>query len=184
MKHFIREILITLGSALIIYLLITVFIQNSQVYDISMQPTLVEGQRLIVLKHFYTPQRGDIIIVHPPKEMDKEYVKRLIGLPGDTIEVRNNTVYVNGVPLQEPYLNEKPKYDFGPYTVADDNYFVLGDNRNHSNDSHFQWTVTRGDIVGRAWLRYWPFSEWGNAGSYPLNEQVAAGQPASLSSEN
>jgi signal peptidase I len=184
LKHFLKEILITLGAALVIYLVITVFIQNSEVYDISMQPTLVEGQRLIVLKQFYTPQRGDIVIVHPPTEPDKEYVKRLIGLPGDTVEVKNGTVYVNNVSLDEPYLNEKPKYTFPPYVVPEDNYFVMGDNRNHSNDSHYNWTVTGSEIVGRAWLRYWPFSEWGNAGAYPLNDQVASGQTAGATSEN
>jgi signal peptidase I len=175
MKSWIREILITVGLAVAIYLIIQTCLQNSVVYDISMQPTLVAGQRLIVVKPVYNfkgPERGDIIIVRPPNEPKREFVKRLIGLPGDTVEVKGGTVFVNKVPLDESYIKEKPRYTLAPVKVPDDNYFVLGDNRNNSSDSHLGWTITGDRIVGLAWLRYWPLDKFGGAGSYPLNQQV------------
>jgi signal peptidase I len=182
MKGFIRELLITVGLALVIYLLLQLVIQSSIVNNISMEPTLIEGQRLIVGKVAYTftdPQRGDIVIVRPPIETDKEYVKRLIGLPGDTIAVKSSKVYVNGTSLVEPYIKAAPRSDFGPYTVPDNHYFLMGDNRNNSNDSRSGWTVTRQDIVGKAWLRIWPLDKWGLVGNYPLEPQLsaAAGKP-------
>jgi signal peptidase I len=175
MKSWVREILITLGLAVAIYLIIQTSLQNSVVYDVSMQPTLIAGQRLIVIKPVYNfkePERGDIIIVRPPSEPKKEFVKRLIGLPGDTVEVNSGTVYVDKVPLEESYIKEKPRYTMAPFKVPENNYFVLGDNRNNSSDSHLGWTVTRDKIVGMAWLRYWPLNKFGAAGGYPLNEQV------------
>ena len=187
MKKAVREWIITIGLAVVIYLLILAVVQDSEVFDISMQPTLVEGQRLVVVKVLYTftdPQRGDIITVYPPINSEKQFVKRLIGLPGDTIEIRSGTVYVNDVPLDEPYIKEKPRYTFGPFTVPEDNYFVLGDNRNNSTDSHYGWTVTRDEIVGKACLRFWPFSKFGNPGNYPLNEQVESATPAAAASAN
>jgi signal peptidase I len=130
---------------------------------------------LIVSKAAYffsDPQRGDIIIVHPPIDPQKEYVKRLIGLPGDTIEIKNKLVYVNGVALNEPYIKETPYYTMGSFRVPDDSYFVMGDNRNNSFDSHYGWTVTREDIVGEVWLRYWPFTGWGLIQSFPINQEL------------
>jgi signal peptidase I len=180
MKGYIREFLSVIVLAILMFLLVHAVIQNSQVFDISMQPTLVAGQRLIVLKVFYTPERGDIVIVRPPIEPNKEFVKRLIGLPGDIVEVKNNTVYINGIPLDEPYIKARPAYSFGPYEVPDNNYFVLGDNRNNSSDSHNDWTVTRQEIVGKVWLRYWPFSQWGSPGNYPLNEEVTGPSSAGV----
>jgi signal peptidase I len=182
MKGFLREIFITLALAIVIYLLLQTTIQSSVVNNISMQPTLIADQRLIVIKaiyHFQKPQRGDIVIVHPPVEPEKEYVKRLIGLPGDTVTVQYNTVYVNHIALTEPYLKEPPHYTFGPFIVPEDNYFLLGDNRNNSNDSHYGWTVTGDEIVGKAWLRIWPPDKWGKVRNYPLNDQVTSGKTAS-----
>ena len=175
MKGFLREALITLVLAVAIYFLLQTAIQASIVHNVSMQPTLFAGQRIIVLKpyyHFTQPDRGEIIIIRPPIAPGEEWVKRVIGLPGDTVEVRNGYVYVNGVPLEEPYIKDKPDYRFGPFTVPEDNYFVMGDNRNNSTDSHYGWTVSRDDIVGKAWLRIWPLNKWGSPGSYPLNEQL------------
>lgn len=159
MKSYFRELVIILGLAAVFYLLITTLVQNSEVFDISMQPTLVAGERLIVVKpfyHFQNPERGDIIIIHPPSAPQKEYVKRLIGLPGDTIEVKGGMVYVDNVPLNEPYIKSAPAYTMAPVKVAPDHYFVLGDNRNNSEDSHTGWTITSAKIVGKVWLRYWP----------------------------
>ena len=142
MKAFIRELILTLGLALAIFLLLQTTIQSSIVEGSSMQPSLEDRQRLIVVKavyYFREPQRGDIIIIHPPVAApEKQWVKRVIGLPGDTVEIKNHTVYVNNVALDEPYINEKPNYTMKPYTVEEDHYFVLGDNRNNSTDSHYR----------------------------------------------
>jgi signal peptidase I len=171
-----KEILITLGIAIVLVLIIRVFILNTEVNMPSMQNTLIAGQRLFVVKmlgNMNPPDRGDIIILHPPMAPESDYVKRLIGLPGDTIEVKNGTVYLNGTALDEPYIKEKPRYTYGPFNVPENNYFVLGDNRNNSTDSHYGWTVEKDEIVGKVWLRYWPLNKFGFIGSYPLDDQLA-----------
>jgi signal peptidase I len=175
MKGFLKELVITLGLALAIFLILQTTIQSSIVDGSSMEPGLQDRQRLIVVKavyHFKAPSRGDIVIIHPPVAPDNQWVKRIIGLPGDTIEVKNQTVYVNNIPLDEPYIKEHPEYILSPYQVPDNNYFVLGDNRNQSSDSHRRWTVAREDIVGEVWLRIWPLSNWGFVRGYPLEEEL------------
>ncbi len=177
MKGFLKELFITLGLALVIFLLLQTTIQSSIVLGSSMEPGLEDGQRLIINKavyHFRDPARGDVIILHPPIEPQKEYVKRVIGIPGDTIEVRNGVVYINGSPLYEPYIKETPRNNFSPFTVPENNYFVMGDNRNNSNDSRTGWTVTSDNIIGEAWLRIWPLSKWGTVQSYNLSDQLIA----------
>jgi signal peptidase I len=184
MKGYLRELLITVGLALVIYLLFQTVIQSSEVFDISMQPTLIAGDRLIVVKPIYNfsdPERGDIIVLRPPMSPGKQYVKRLIGLPGDVIEVKNNQLHINGVPLDEPYLKEPPRYTMKSVTLPADHYFVLGDNRNSSSDSHSGWTITRQEIVGKACLRIWPFNKFGGPGNYPLGKQVIDAHPAVVS---
>jgi signal peptidase I len=171
MKAFLRELAITLGLALAIFLLLQTTIQSSIVEGSSMQPGLEDGQRLIVVKtvyHFREPQRGDIIIVHPPIATEKQWVKRVIGLPGDTVEIKDHTVFVNNIALIEPYIKDKPNYIMKPYTVEEGHFFVLGDNRNNSTDSHYRWTVPEENIVGEVWLRLWPLSDWGLIHGYPL----------------
>ncbi|HSW57865.1 MAG TPA: signal peptidase I [Dehalococcoidales bacterium] len=174
MKAYLKEVLLTLSLAIIIFVLLRTFVgQGSEVFDVSMQPTLVEGHRLMVIKLFYTPQRGDIIVFYPNPEAKRQYVKRLIGLPGDTVEVKNYKVYVNGIALNEPYVKEPPNYTMAARTLPEGAYFVLGDNRNHSTDSHYGWTVERNNIVGKAWLRYWPLNKLGNPGNYSLDDQLS-----------
>lgn len=171
MKAFIRELSITLGLALAIFLLLQTTVQSSIVEGSSMQPGLENNQRLIVVKavyHFREPQRGDIIIIHPPVAPEKQWVKRVIGLPGDVVEIKDHTVFVNNVALFEPYIKDKPNYSMKPYIVEEEHYFVLGDNRNNSTDSHYRWTVSRDNIVGEVWLRLWPLSEWGLIHGYPV----------------
>jgi len=176
-KGWVRELLITLGLAVVIFLIFQFTIQSSIVDGSSMLPGLENGQRLIVSKAAYffsDPQRGDIIIIHPPVSPQKQWVKRVIGLPGDTVQIKNGTVYVNGIALDEPYINESPEYTYGPVTVPPENYFVMGDNRNNSTDSHYGWTVSRDQIVGEVWLRIWPVSEWGVVHGYPLDTEIEA----------
>ena len=175
MKNFLRELGITLALALVVFLILQTTIQSSIVEGSSMLPGLENGQRLIVSKavyHFRQPQRGDIIIVHPPIAPSKQWVKRVIGLPGDTVEIKNHTVYVNNIALDEPYINEKPVYTMAPYTVEEGHYFVMGDNRNNSSDSHLRWTVSEDNIVGEVWLRLWPLSRFGLIHGYPLELEL------------
>jgi signal peptidase I len=175
MKSVFRELAITLVLAVVIFLAYHAVAQTSVVDGSSMLPGLENGQRLIVSKAAYffsEPQRGDVIIVYPPIDPGKEYVKRLIGLPGDTVEVKDHQVYVNGVALKEPYIKSAPNYTMEPFEVPSDNYFVMGDNRNNSYDSRYGWTVTRNKIVGEVWLRYWPFSDFGLIQDYPVNQQL------------
>jgi signal peptidase I len=131
----------------------------------SMLPTLQVGDRVMVNKFIYyfkKPQRGDIIVFHPPEILNSkdDYIKRVIGLPGETVEMKNNKVYINGKPLVEPYLAEPVNYTYGPVVVPEDSLLVLGDNRNNSFDSHM-WNawLSKDKIKGKAFVIYWPIKE-------------------------
>ena len=150
--------------ALFVDLLIIV---NSVVPSGSMEPTIMTGSRMIGLRLTYLfeePQRGDIIIFKYPDDESQLFVKRIIGLPGETVEISGGVTYVDGVAIDEPYLKETPyELDFGPYVVPEGSYFVMGDNRNHSNDARY-WTntfVARDKILGKALLCYWPLGRFG-----------------------
>ena len=116
---------------------------------------------------FWAPGRGDVIVFkapnQPPGQPERDFIKRIIGEPGETVEVRDHTVFIDGQPLDEPYVLETPNYTYGPEVVPPDHYFVLGDNRNNSSDSHVPSVgmVPKGNIIGKAWLAYWPFSDFG-----------------------
>ncbi len=179
MKTFLREVLITVALAAAIFLVARETIQTYEVFMTSMEPNFSEGQRVVVNKAAYwgwvgDPERGDVIIFTAPTDTNEDFIKRIIGLPGDTVEIREGAVYVDGVKLDEPYINQAPIYTMEKRTVPADEYFVLGDNRNHSNDSHNGWYVERDDIHGRAWLSSWPPRLWGVIPSYPLDKQVAS----------
>jgi signal peptidase I len=174
-KAIIRETLITLAMAAIIFLILQSTIQSSYVDGSSMLPGLVDKEHLVVGKVAYVfkePARGDVIVLYPPVAPQKQWVKRIIGVPGDTVEVKKGTVYVNGIALTEPYIKSSPSYAMSPYKVPAENYFVMGDNRNNSTDSHYGWTVSRDNIVGKVWLRIWPISKWGIIKAYPLNDEL------------
>jgi len=130
----------------------------------SMVPTIAVNDRIFVERlvyHFTGPSRGDIIVFTPPVPSPDDYLKRVIGLPGDTIKIEKGKVFVNDVPLEEPYLAEAPRYIFGPLTVPEGKVFVLGDNRNQSYDSHSWGLLDQSAIHGRAWVRYWPLDRFG-----------------------
>lgn len=170
MKAFLREALITLLIAVVIFLGLQLVIENRIIPSSSMEPTLEIGQRIIISKLAYKfdePARGDIIIFHPPKEEwdSTPYIKRIIGLPGETVEVKDNAVYIDGEPLDEPYIKNDIKYTMAAKTIPDDEYFVMGDNRNISADSHTGWTVPYENIIGKAWFTTWPPSAWGLVGN-------------------
>jgi signal peptidase I len=175
MKTILRDIAITLGIALIIFFALRTTVQAYKVVETCMEPNYVEGEWILASKAtywFHEPERGDVIILHPPFDTEEVYIKRLIGLPGDTVEIKGGVVYIDGIALEEPYIKEAPSYTFPLTELGEDEYFVLGDNRNNANDSHTGWTTTREDIIGKAWFSYWPPSEWGGADNYPLGDQL------------
>jgi signal peptidase I len=128
-----------------------------------MQPTLYEGDFVIVNKLAYRLgqiSRGDVIVFKFPLDPEREpYIKRVIGLPGETVMVQDGRVTVDGIAVREPYINAIPRYA-GVWEVPEDSVFVLGDNRNNSSDSHSWGTVPIEMIIGRAEVVYWPPSEW------------------------
>ena len=144
--------------AVVLFLLLNAVTSRVRVYNISMQPTLYEGNLLVVNKFAYklgTPKRGDIVIFHYQGTPTEDYIKRVIGLPGDTVNISNGVVQVNGQTLTEPYIAALPKYT-GTWMVPEGELFVLGDNRNLSSDSHEWGFVKQEWIVGKAVLVYWP----------------------------
>jgi signal peptidase I len=156
------DVLETLLMALILFVLINVVSARIRVDGPSMEPTLVSGELVMVNKlayRFGTPEIGDIVVFYFPRDPAQEYIKRLIGLPGDQVSIDAGIVSVNGVPLNEPYLAYQPKYT-GTWVVPDGQVFVLGDNRNNSSDSHSWGTVPLEYIVGKALLVYWPPQFW------------------------
>lgn len=179
MKIFLREILITVVLALAIFFLARGTIQTYEVFMTSMEPNFHEGQRVVVNKAAYwgwvgEPERGDVIIFEASNSLDEDFIKRVIGLPGDTVEIKNRAVYVNDVKLDEPYIVSPPDYTMPKIKVPEDKYFVLGDNRNQSNDSHNGWFVDRSEIHGKAWLSTWPPKLWGVVPEYSLDNQIAS----------
>jgi signal peptidase I len=160
-----REIVETVLFTLLIYILVRTFLfENYRVVGRSMEPTLQNDQFLVVSKLAYRlhqPQRGDIIVFRDPRDETRKLIKRIIGLPGDVVEIDNGTVIVNGHPLDEPYIESPGRYSEAPQTIPEGQYFVLGDNRNNSSDSHAWGTLPKDLIVGKAWLSYWPPAQWG-----------------------
>jgi signal peptidase I len=135
--------------------------QATIVYGQSMEPNLFERQRLIIDKvsyRFYPPQRNDIVVIAVPN-INEMLVKRVIGLPGETIEVRAGIVYVNDAPSPEPFPHDLGIQSMPPTLLGPLQYFVMGDNRDNSNDSRAFGPVARESILGRVWLRYWPLKQ-------------------------
>jgi signal peptidase I len=178
---------------------IRALVENFRVEGTSMQPTFAGGQALVVNRMAYVhvdssrlasivpathqgstsyvfggPQRGDVVVFRAPPQPDTDYIKRIIGLPGETILITHGQVSIDGQRLQEPYVDFPASYNFPldgrPTVVPDGNYFVLGDNRPDSFDSHLGWFVPADNLIGRAWLRYWPPTELG------MVQQNAPGQ--------
>ena len=181
---FVRDIIAPLLAALAITALFQVTIASFKVYGSSMLPNIRPGEYIMVSKAAYflhPPERGEVIVFHSPRDPNSDLIKRIIAVPGDTVEIRNRTVFVNDTPLVEPYTMEPPKYAYPSQKITADYYFVLGDNRNNSADSHRGWTVPRQNIVGRAWLTYWPLHQWRTIEHYRLDaaKQVATiGRPS------
>lgn len=160
-----REFVETIVFTLLIYILVRHFLfENYRVVGYSMTPTLEDDQFLVVNKldyRLHDPQRGDIVVLRDPRDGDRKLIKRLIGLPGETVEIRQGEVYINDQRLDELYIASPGHYSLAPTAVPIEHYFVLGDNRNNSSDSHNWGTLSGDEIVGKAWLSYWPPRLWG-----------------------
>jgi signal peptidase I len=180
-KSFLRDTLEIVFLALVLYVVIQYAVQTVHVLGSSMYATLHDNDLLVASKISYKlhpPQRGDIIVFKPPDEASRDFIKRIIGLPGERVHITNSVVYINGQVLHEPYLPEKWTYNSNwpasgqDQLIPPDQYFVLGDNRNHSSDSRTFNTITLDSILGKAEIRIWPLSQVGFLGSKPT---LAAG---------
>jgi signal peptidase I len=167
-----RENFQILVIALVLALLMRTFIAEPRfIPSDSMYPTLEVGDRLVVEKVSYylrPPERGEIVVFDPPPQLqvqgftkDQAFIKRIIGKPGQIVQVENGKVYLDGQPLTEPYIAAMPNYQWGPAQVPSGQFFVMGDNRNNSNDSHVWGFLPQENIIGRAWWRFFPFKRIG-----------------------
>ncbi|MFQ5880346.1 MAG: signal peptidase I [Dehalococcoidia bacterium] len=194
-----REILETLILALLIFLAVRSVVQNFRVEGVSMDPSLENGQYIIVnklayaridlkifnflpffdagsnsVKHIFGgPGRGDVVVFRSPQDRSTDFIKRIIGQPGDTVEIRDGTVFINGALLEEPYASGRTnchggRQRCGPLTLGEGRYYVLGDNRTSSSDSRLWGPVPEGDIIGKAWFSYWPLSQLGLAPNHSV----------------
>ncbi len=182
----VKENLRLLAIALAISVVVRLFIAEPRyIPSNSMDPTLHVGDRLLVEKVSYRlhpPEAGDIVVFVPPPQLqsvgftaDQAFIKRVVALPGQTVAVQAGQVLVNGVPRQEPYILEPPTYDMRPYTVPAGQLFVMGDNRNDSNDSHVWGALPWQNVIGRAVLRFWPLAAVGTVTVGELQEATPAG---------
>ncbi len=189
LQNWLWEFLQTVLLTILIFVAVRTVVQNFQIDGPSMQPTLKAGQYLLVNKLAYLrlegkplqvahrvglfqgrgesaylfggPQRGDIIVFREPVAPYIDLVKRLIALPGDRVQIERGRVYVNGVLLQEDYIRSVPTYSLPLQEVPLGHFFVLGDNRPVSSDSHLWGFVPEANVIGKAWIRYWPPDVWG-----------------------
>ncbi|MDY6878476.1 MAG: signal peptidase I [Chloroflexota bacterium] len=167
-RSLLREILETVLLTIIIFLALNTATGRFQVRGSSMEPTLHNGQYLVISKLTYwihPPERGDIIVFHPPNSPAEDYIKRIVGLPGEQVEVRGGEIWVDSASIEEPYITNPGPYS-SAWSLGDGEYFVLGDNRGNSNDSHSWGVLPEENIVGKAWLCYWPPEEWGMVKHY------------------
>jgi signal peptidase I len=191
------ELVQTLFLAALIFLAVRAMAQNFRVEGSSMEPGLHDGQYLLVNKAIYfkidldrmsrflpfvsdggdqplrflfrSPKRGDVVVFRYPRDPNRDFIKRVIAVPGDTVKIESGVVTVNGQQLEEPYIDEVPSYDFAEQIVPEGAYFVLGDNRSNSYDSHAWGFVPEENIIGQAIFSYWPLEELGGAGNRKIN---------------
>jgi len=199
--RFARDVVETVILALLIFLAVRAAVQNFRVDGSSMEGSLHNGQYLLVSKATYfkvnlgfldflpfydsgdnpehyifrPPQRGDVIVFRFPNDPSRDFIKRIVAAPGETVEIKDGLVFIDGNYLKEPYITNRAHYSYGPEKVPPKSYFVLGDNRNNSYDSHVWGMLAEENIIGQAWLSYWPFSSFGLvSGPYmkPANGEV------------
>ncbi len=156
-----REIIETFLLTLLIFWAVNTLTGRFRIEGSSMMPTMQEGEYVLINKLAYyleEPKRGDIIVLHYPRDPSRDFIKRVVGIPGDVVEIDNEVVTINGQLISEPYINSPPQYN-GSWTVPDEQFFVLGDNRNNSSDSHTWGFLPRDHIVGKGWVVYWPVDQ-------------------------
>jgi len=161
--RFLVDVLETLVLSVLLFLGINAISARIRVDGSSMEPSLQSGEFVIVNRLAYRlgePELGDVVVFHFPGDPGQEYIKRIIGLPEDTIRVNNGTVSINGQPIDEPYIAANPRYK-GNWEVPAGHIFVLGDNRNNSSDSHNWGAVPMENVIGEAFFIYWPPTDWG-----------------------
>ncbi len=195
MRQFIRELVETVLLSLAVFLALHFSVQNFRVEGSSMVPTLTEGQYIVANKIIYSrvstdtfarflpfvqpsgeddslytfhpPRYGEIIIFNFPSDNSRDLVKRVIGLPGDTIEIESGQVIRNGEVLDEPYVVNRDRRSVGPIVVPENSYYVLGDNRRSSSDSRDWGFLSNEHVIGRAWISYWPSNAVGFLHAFP-----------------
>ncbi|WP_376791378.1 signal peptidase I [Thermoflexus sp.] len=161
---FLRELIETVLVVVVAMALVNTTTARFRIEGSSMEPNLHDGEYVLINKVSYwfsSPRRGDVVVFRFPHDPSRDFIKRIIGLPGETVAIRDGKVFINGRPLEEPYIRGPMVYTYGPVTLGPDEYFVLGDNRNASNDSHNWGMLPRSAIIGKAELIYWPPSRWG-----------------------
>ena len=179
MRAFFRDTITIIAIAAVIVLGQRAVAPKIVVDGPSMNNTLHNGQQIVVNKilyKFYQPERGDVIVFYPPTNPKEEYIKRIIGLPGESVEIKDGVVYIHKkdgtvLPLSEHYISDPARSVFQGEKIPANEYFVLGDNRNNSSDSRGGWTVPFPNIMGKAWISVWPPSRWGLVVNYLANEQ-------------
>lgn len=153
-------VLVTVGA--LVVLLVRATLVNAQVSGVSMSPTLGSGQLVLVDRAVHSPKRGDVIVFRSVEEEGQDLIKRVIGVPGDTVEMRDGVVYLNGEPLDERgYIPAPGSTTMDPVTIPEGRYWVMGDNRTESYDSRDFGTIPGDHIIGRAWFSYWPWRALG-----------------------
>ena len=165
-KELFQWVLVIIGAVILAFLIDTFVIVNAQIPSGSMENTIMTGDRVFgnrLAYKFGDPKRFDIIIFKYPDDESQLFIKRIIGLPGETVEIHDGNIYINGsdTPLEDVDIKEPMEGSFGPYTVPEGCYFVMGDNRNNSRDSRY-WEntfVSEDAILGKAVLRYWPLNK-------------------------
>lgn len=174
-RKLVKENIRLVAIALVIAITVRIFVAEPRfIPSPSMVPTLAVGDRLLVEKVSYrlhSPKQGDIVVFEPPPQLQEygytasqAFIKRVIGLPGQTVQITQGKVYIDGQPLTENYTLEAPEYEMPPVEVPADSLFVMGDNRNDSNDSHVWGFLPAQNVIGRAALRFWPLEKAGTVG--------------------
>jgi len=178
MNSLVKDSLITLVLIAVLILLLRLVVGIYSVIDSTMAPELQIGDRLVINRLAYqygAPQRGEVVCFKT-SALGSDHLGRIIGIPGDILEIKDKMVYVNGIPLHESYLKNSPAYTLSAFQLASNSYFLLEDNRSLTDDELAGWTVSRAYIQGLAWIYAWPPDRWGAVESYSINQQLASAE--------
>lgn len=184
-----REAIETFLLVIAIYAVVNLSTARFVVEGRSMEPNFHTDEFIIVSRLSYIlgePERGDVVVFHYDEESGRDFIKRIIGLPGDHVEMKDGQIYINGEPIDEPYVLDLCRTVTcrdREWFIGDDEYFVLGDNRNASQDSHDFGPIKREQIIGQAWVRYWPPSTWSVIGGQDYNDPPELPEPSPVPTE-